>query len=421
MHTSERAVSLPARMGAILVTGAVLLAGCGGSEPPGDAARIDARLVADLDPGDARTVGEAVNAFGFDLFGEVADGNQNTITSPLSAAALLAMALAGAEGDTATEMARVLHLDDRRDVRVGALLRTLADTDEVTLSIADALWADEGRPLEKDYLDFVRRAFGATVEESDLGSPGTADAIDAWADKNTNGLIPTIAGDLGLPNPDAILVLLNAVYFLGEWKTTFDSASTRPRPFTLPSGETVDVPTMHVGGQKFGYSDRDGYRMLRLPYGEDGRYGMEIMLPDDGNTLAGMLASLDAGRWRAAVDSLREQTVHQLALPRFELRWKGDLRGPLGRLGMTTAFTSGKANLRPMAPVGLWLDQVVQKTYLKVDENGTEAAAVTGGVTITSTRTKQRVFRVDRPFAFTISDQRTGTILFLGAVTDPRG
>ena len=420
MGTSRGAATLPVRVGAVLLTGAMLLAGCGAATPPGDAARIDARLVAELAPDDARAVGQAVNAFAFDLFGEVAGGQQNPITAPLSMTVLLAMLLAGADGDTAAEIAKVLHLSDRRDVRVGALLRKLADTDEVTLSVADSLWADQGTPFEPDYLTFLRRTFGATVAQGDLGSPGTAEQIDAWASKNTNGLIDSIAADLGLPDPAAVLVLLNAVYFRGDWTTRFDSGDTRPEPFTRPGAATIDVPMMHLRDAKFGYAQRDGYRMLRLPYGEHGRYGMEIMLPDDGNTLAELVASLDAAGWRAAVDSLTEQAIDELALPRFELRWKGELTDPLRRLGMSAAFTPGRADFRPMSPAPLWLKTVVHKTYVRVDENGTEAAAVSGGVMATSARLDQTVFRADRPFAFTISDQQTGAILFLGAVTDPR-
>src|SRR6201999_1640429 len=141
---------------------------------PGDASRIDAKLVSDLQPGDAQVVAQAVDAFGFDLLREVADGKGNAITSPVSVAVLLAMVLAGADGDTATAMAKVLHLQERRDVRVGAVFRALADTDEVKLSVADALWAGQGTPLEKDYEDFVRRTFGATVEQADLGDAKTA-------------------------------------------------------------------------------------------------------------------------------------------------------------------------------------------------------------------------------------------------------
>jgi len=313
----------------------------------------------------------------------------------------------------------VLHLADRRDPRVGALLATLADTDEVTLSVADALWADSGVPFEDDYLTYVRRTFGATVKQDDLGSAHAAQAIDAWADKNTKGRIKEIAADLGLPNSDAVLVLLNAVYFLGEWTTPFEPGATRPEPFTLPGGERVTVPTMHLMGKSFGYTQRDGYRMLRLPYGEDGRYGMEFLLPDDGTTLSTVLDSLDAQQWRAAVDSLTEQPIDELALPRFELRWKGELNEPLQRLGMPTVF-SGRADLRPMTPLSGSLAMVVHKTYIRVDEHGTEAAAITGAVVESAGRLDPTVFRVDRPFAFTISDQQTGAILFLGSVTDPR-
>jgi serpin B len=412
--------SLPVRAGAVVIAGAMLLAGCGAPAPPGDATRIDAQLVADLAPGDARAVGQAVDAFAFDLFDEVAGEQPNTITAPLSMTVLLAMLLAGADGDTAAEIAEVLHLADRRDVRVGALLRALADTDEVTLSVADSLWADEGAPLEEDYVAFVRRAFGAAVEQGDLASPGTAEKIDAWAGKNTNGLIDNIAKDLGLPNPDALLVLLNAVYFLGEWTTRFDTANTRPEPFKLTGAASADVPMMHLTREKFGYAQRDGYRMLRLPYGEHGRYGMEIMLPDEGNTLAHLTASLDAAEWRTAVDSLTEQTIDELAVPRFELRWKGEMADALGRLGMPTAFTPGKADFRSMSPVASFVKAVVHKTYVRVDEHGTEAAAVSGGVSFTAALATPTVFRVDRPFAFTISDQQTGAILFLGAVADPR-
>jgi len=423
MHQSPVATSLSARVSAFLLSGAVLLSSCGGSPPTpkGDAARIDAELVANLDPNDARVVGQAVNAFGFNLFAKVADGKENTVTSPLSVAVMLAMVLAGANGDTATEMAKVLHLGDRRDVRVGALLRRLAETDQVTLSVADALWADQGRPFEADYLAFVRKTFGATVEEGDLGSPKTADAIDAWADKNTNGLIREIAADLGLPNPDAALVLLNAVYFLGEWTKKFDPALTTPQPFTLAGGSKVSVPTMHMSGQKFRYTEGDGFRMLRLPYGKNGRYGMEVLLPDDGNTLPRMLGSLNADRWRSAVDGLNEQVFDEIALPRFELRWKAELGGPLQQLGMGRAFDPNRADFRAMSPQNPCLGTVVHKTYIRADENGTEAAAVTGGVMVTSAKVQQTLFLVDRPFAFTISDRETGTILFLGAVTDPRG
>lgn len=409
-----------ARLTAGLLAGALLLAACGAADPPGDAGRIDPGLVADLGPDDDTAVAAAMNAFGFDLLGAVAGEGHNTIISPVSVATLLAMVLAGAGGETAEQMTGVLHLDDARDVRAGALLRTLADTNDVTLSVANALWANEGTPFEDDYLAFVQDTFGATLEETDLGAVETARDIDAWVDERTQGRIEEIAADLGLPNPQAVLVLLNAVSFLGEWTTQFDPDQTRDEPFTLADGARVDVPLMQLRDEELAHADRDGYRVLRLPYGEDERYAMEILLPDEPDGLVALLEALDHDEWREAVDELAPAEVQRLALPRFELEWDAVLNEPLVALGMELPF-SAESDFRPMSPSDPWLDVVVHKTYIRVDEEGTEAAAVTGGVMAESAPANPLEFVVDRPFAFTISDARTGGILFLGAVADPRG
>lgn len=410
----------------LLATG-LLLAGCGsagppadGAGPPQDAAHIDPELVANLAPGDAEVVGEAVTTFGFDLLGELADGTGNAVTSPLSVSALLAMVLAGAGGDTAEAIAGTLHLDDPRDVRVGALLDQLAGTDDITLAVANALWPNEGTPMQADYLAFVRETFRATVDAADLGDPATAEQIDAWVREHTGERIEGIADDLGLPDPSLVLVLVNAVYFLGEWTTQFDPDDTVEQPFTLPDGGSAEVPLMHLREVEFEYVARDGYRMLRLPYGGEERYAMDVLLPDQQVTLSDLLAGLDAAEWRAAAGQLAEQTVDELALPRFELEWRAQLNDALMALGMGAAF-GGDADFRPMSAANPWLDTVVHKTYLRVDEQGTEAAAVTGGAMITSVPADPLRFVVDRPFAFAISDTDTGTVLFLGTVADPRG
>ncbi|HUG83402.1 MAG TPA: serpin family protein, partial [Euzebya sp.] len=367
---------------------------------------------------DAAAVGQAVNAFGFDLLTQLTDGSETVVTSPLSIATMLAMVLAGAGGDTAQAMADVLHLEDARDVRVGALLDRLVDTEDVTVSVANGLWANRGTPFQPDYLQFTQRTFDATLEEADLGAQATAEEIDAWVREQTRDLIDGIAADLGLPDPQAVLVLLNAVYFLGQWTTQFDPARTNPEPFTLPDGSEVEVPMMRMSGEPFGYAEGEGYRMLRLPYGESGRYGMEVLLPD--GDLPSLLQHLDAQGWVATVERLQETEVDQVALPRFELEWEAGLTQPLDQLGMGVLF-GPSADLSPMSPAAASLDSVVHKTYIRVDEEGTEAAAVTGGAVVTSVPVDQLLFEVDRPFAFTISDAETGTILFLGTVTDPRG
>ena len=338
------------------------------------------------------------------------------MTSPLSASVLLVMVAAGAGGTTADEMVELLGLEGPRDTRYAALLADLVDASDVTLSIANSLWAAQSYPFEDDYLTFVRGTFGATLDEVDLGSPQTANRIDDWVDERTEGLINAIADDLGLPDPNAVLVLLNAVYFMGTWTTSFDKADTHDAPFRLADGTQVEVPMMHRSDPNIETATGDGFMLARLPYGEDERFGMEVILPDEDVPLDDLLARLDATTWQQIVDRLEPDTPSQLALPRFELEWDQELTDALQNLGMTSAFGGG--DFTPMSPGNPWLGTVVQKTYIRVDEEGTEAAAVTGGVMTTSAGPPP--FLVDRPFAFTISDRQTGTVLFLGTVHDPR-
>ncbi|MEE6282843.1 serpin family protein [Georgenia sunbinii] len=404
---------------AAAVSLALVACGDAGSEPrdgAGDA--LGADLAGSLSAADAAAAADGVNAFGFDLHTGVAQDGENTVTSPLSASVLLAMVTAGADGDTAEEMVELLGLDGPQDTRYAALLADLVDTDDVTLAIANSLWAAEGYPFEDDYVSFVQDTYRATLDEVDLGSQDAADTIDDWVSDGTEGLIDEIAADLGLPDAQAVLVLLNTVYFLGTWTTTFNEDDTRPAPFTLADGDVVDVPTMHRSAAELETSVGDGFQMLRLPYGDDERFGMEVLLPDEDVALDEMLGDLDAGTWQETVDGLQPATVSGVALPRFELEWEADLTEVLHSLGMESAFGGG--DFTPMSPANPSLDAVAQKTYIRVDEEGTEAAAVTGGAMTTSS-TGPPPFQVDRPFAFTVSDRETGVVLFLGSVHDPRG
>lgn len=395
----------------------VACAGVGGQTGDRAGSTRDAALAGSLSAEEAATAAEGVNAFGFDMHTAVAQDGDNTVTSPLSASVLLAMVAAGAGGDNAEEMVQLLRLDGPQDTRNAALLAALVDSDDVTLAIANSLWAAEGYPFENDYTSFVQATYGATLDEVDLGSQAAAEAIDHWVDERTNGLIDEMAADLDLPDPQAVLVLLNAVHFLGTWTTSFDEGDTREAPFTLAGGDEVEVPMMHLRGAQVETSFGDGFQMLRLPYGDEGRFGMEVMLPDEGVALDGLLTHLDADVWRDAVDDLQTTTLSEIALPRFELEWDANLNQVLQSLGMVSAFGGG--DFTPMSPANPFLSTVVQKTYIRVDEKGTEAAAVTGGVMGESAGPPS--FRVDRPFAFTVSDRETGAVLFLGSVHDPRG
>ena len=409
----------PVRIRSTLSAAALLVTACAsGADPTGGAGDQPAtELAGSLSDEDAREAGAAVTAFGFDLHRAVVEPDANTVTSPLSASVLLSMVAAGADGPAGDEMVELLRLDHTRDTRPAALLAALtADGHDVDLSVANSLWADEGVPFEDDYVSFVRDTFGATLDEVDLASQAAADRIDAWVEDRTEGLIEELAEDLGLPNAQAVLVLVNAVHFLGTWTTTFEVDDTRDAPFTLADGDRVEVPTMHRTADDVAVASGEGWRMLRLPYGEDERFGMEVVLPDEDVALDDLLADLDADAWQAAVDDLTEQSGVPVALPRFDLEWDADLSETLADLGMPSAFAGD--SFAPMSPADPFLSTVVQRTAIRVDEEGTEAAAVTGGAMELSAPVP---FEVDRPFAFTVSDRDTGTVLFLGSVHDPRG
>ncbi|MFO7961424.1 MAG: serpin family protein [Nitriliruptoraceae bacterium] len=401
-----------------VVSVALLAAACGGDSSRQNAVgdEIAVELAGSLSPEEAAAAAEGVNEFGFDLHRAVAEPGENTVTSPLSASVLLAMVAAGAGGSTAEEMVEVLGLEDARDTRYAALLADLTGESDVTLSIANSLWAAQGYPFEDDYVAFVQETFGATLDEVDLGAQDSADRIDDWVADRTGGLIDQIAADLGLPDPQAVLVLLNAVYFLGTWTTTFDEDQTRDAPFRLADGSQIEVPTMHRTDPELQTATGDGFALVRLPYGDDERFGMEVLLPDEGLPLDELLVDLDLDTWQDTVSRLAPSTLSELALPRFELEWDAELNDALQELGIESAFGSG--DFTPMSPANPWLDTVVQKTYLRVDEEGTEAAAVTGGVMDESAGPPPLL--VDRPFAFTVSDRQTETIMFLGTVHDPR-
>ncbi|MDQ3956469.1 MAG: serpin family protein, partial [Actinomycetota bacterium] len=218
--------------------------------------------------------------------------------------------------------------------------------------------------------------------------------------------------ELDLPDPEGVLVLLNAVYFKGAWTEPFDPDLTVDGKFTRSDGSTVSVPMMSRDDEIL-YGRGDGFQMVRLPYGDDERFAMEIFLPD------GRLDEFrfDAARWADAVAAVRKQQI-LLSLPRFELEYAtqdGALDEALNALGMGLVY-SPDSDFRRLSPSDPWLSTIAHKTYIRVDEEGTEAAAVTGGVMWESAPPE---FRVDRPFLFTISDTETGAIVFLGTVTDP--
>ncbi len=370
-----------------------------------------------------RTVIARSTIFGFDLLKAVDGAREpdrpNTILSPLSASMALGMALEGAEGETFSEMRDVLGFQGlgREEIRdsYGGLLDLLLNLDpQVEVGIANSAWSREGFPFNSEYFDALTSSFKAVVQELDFSDPGTKDIINQWVEDQTNGRIDSIIDAIG---PLDILFLINAVYFKGDWTTQFKKSDTQPAPFRRDDGTTVTVPMMSGEIEDVGLASVGGGRIVgELPYGGKA-FGMVIVLPGPGETVDDLLPALNDGTWYAWMDALHESKA-MVRMPKFELEWDGLLNTALKDMGMLKAFNAMEADFSRMTPApDAHISAVRQKTYMRVDEEGTEAAAATS-VTVGATSAPPGL-TVDRPYLLAIRERLSETVLFVGVVRDP--
>ena len=368
---------------------------------------------------------EANTQFALDLYHALPEGSGNLFFSPYSISTALAMAYAGARGETERQMADALCFTLPQDDLHGAFAALAADLaqrvegDEgIELAIANALWGQDGHPFLAEFLDQLETSYGAPLRSTDFaGAPAGACAdINAWVREMTAGRIAELLGP-GSIAPDTRLVLTNAIYFLGAWKSQFNEEMTWERTFHLLDGSEISVPTMYAEDQ-FGYTEGAGFQACELRYSGD-ELSMVILLPDEG-TFEAFEADLDAVKLSGILGRMGLWKVH-LSMPRFELSSEFSLSSTLAQLGMADAF-SGSADFSGMdGGRDLFIDDVVHKAFVSVTEEGTEAAAATAVVMRSSIRrVPYFTMRINRPFLFLIRDRETGTILFMGRVTDPR-
>ncbi|MEX2599127.1 MAG: serpin family protein [Dehalococcoidia bacterium] len=374
-----------------------------------------------------RDVASAYDQFAFRLLQELTaeTSGENVFISPTSIAVALSMVYNGAEGETKEAIAEALAV---RGITTNALnesnaawLAQLASDDpKVELALANSIWMREGVPVLEDFLERNRAYYGAQVESLDFSQDAAADTINAWVSQQTNDLISQIVES---PiDPRTVMFLMNALYFKGVWMEQFDEGMTRERPFNLLNGSTRDVPMMHRTGEML-YYDADGFEAVSLPYG-DGRFTMDILLPEQGEGVSTLARGLDAESWKDLTSRFGEAEV-ALALPRFTLEYEDELEDALTALGMGIAFSPDQADLSRMLDMqgtgqNGYISSVRHKTFLEVNEEGSEAAAVTSvEVGVTSVGPMPVEFTVDRPFMLAIRDTETETILFIGAVVDP--
>jgi serine protease inhibitor len=377
-------------------------------------------------------VAAADNAFGFHLLNAVQKTipSGNVVLSPVGAALNLSMALNGADGPTRQEMLDALSLSgsevgaiNTANAQLIKIIRTPAKS--ITLSVADSLWVDSRRAtLRPDYVKQTQAWYDAEMADLDFSDPSAAPRINSWASKETHGMIPKVIDRI---DPADLALLLNALYFKGQWEHKFDKARTQQRDFTLAGGSVKQVPRMAQSGH-FDYFETPEMQAIRLSFG-DGDLVMKLLLPAKSSSLGALEAELSPEHWKAwqAQYAPRSGTIE---LPRFELKSNYRLNEPLQTLGMRRAFYpdsgqfTGMFSSAPGQPRAgrFFISSVLQSTYWKVDEEGSEAAAVTTtGIRATAVVRQEQPFQmiVDRPFFCAIEDRRSGALLFVGAIYDP--
>lgn len=365
------------------------------------------------------------HAFATDLFRELAaDTQDNLFLSPTSVRVALAMTWAGADGTTREAMARTLHFpaDDEQSVHAayGAWMADWTSDAErpYDLQVANRLWAQQGFALQAPFQAITAQDYGAEVARLDLqGAPEKSrTVINDWVAERTHDRIPDLLPP-GLLGPDSVLVLTNAVYFLGTWQAAFDERMTKHRPFTRFDGSEVDAPTMYAS-YRYDYAELEGSQVVRLPYKGD-RLSMWVVVPRS----AEAAPDLDAAWLARARGKLATEEV-RLWLPKFEIDASFQLGPALDALGMGVAFTDAADFRRLSTDAPLAISDVVHKAFVKVDEVGTEAAAATAVLIVATSMPSKpppppKEVRADHPFLFLIWDDQADAVLFMGRVADP--
>lgn len=342
----------------------------------------------------------------FQRVNETVDYDNNVVVSPYSAGVALSMLAEGAEGQTRAEFDDALN---------GCLFGSedLGANDSIQVKSANSVWVSDNFSIRNRYVDLLEKDFDAFITTQNFADPATVKAINNWCYENTEGKIGNIIDRLG---PNAVMVLMNALYFNAPWEYAFDPAQTRDEIFHgIVEDREVSMMTRKA---RYMYAEYQGCQMVRLPYSGD-RYAMYIVLPPENLDVNSVVPYISESAYKAAMNMLSAQQVI-VKMPKFKLEAAFVLNEALQKMGIESAFTAG-ADFSGIAAMGpLCLDSVKQKCYIDVSEKGTEAAAVTiAQVRLTSVSpTVVKTINVDRPFLFFIADSETDNILFAGKIVD---
>lgn len=363
------------------------------------------------------------NHFGISLFTEVAGEEQkNMMLSPLSANIALNMAMNGAAGNTFTQMRDMLGYNNLTQEEINELYQTLVEQlleadNKVTLNLANAMFYRNGFPVKPSYKEAMQTDYQADIEGLDFSDiVNTLKRINGWASDHTNGKIDKVLNEI---SGDAVMFLLNAVYFKGDWTQQFEKDATKDLPFTLSNGESIDVPTMS-GKIPLRRYNGNGFSAYELSYGRD-NFAMDLILPDQ--SLPGMLPVFTGETYEeitSGLDQQEDKMEYNVLLPKFKFKYEKKLNESLTNLGMQDAFSPNAADFSNLSDVATFISFVKQNTFVDVNEEGTEAAAVTTiGFEVTSAGGGTPTVHFDKPFIFVVRERTTNTLLFIGTVYNP--
>ncbi|HEX7400865.1 MAG TPA: serpin family protein [candidate division Zixibacteria bacterium] len=364
------------------------------------------------------------NKFGFKLFQEVVkeEKDKNVFISPLSVSMALGMTYNGANGNTQEAMKNTLELNGLTLQEVNEsyqhLIKLFSELDpNVLFQIANSIWYRQGWTFEEEFIQLNKTYFNALVSGLNFDDPHSADVINAWVNENTKGKITEII----IPpiDPSMVMFLINAIYFKGTWTYQFDKSATREWPFLLPDNSTKPCQMMGLESE-FPYYENDDFQAVNLPYGK-GDYSMIVFLPKWGENVDSLIAKLSQENFDLWLSEFHSDSG-KVCLPKFTLEYGLKLNDALKALGMSVAFDPGQADFsRMFQGKGLFISDVKHKTFVEVNEEGTEAAAVTSVGIAMSALPPPLPFEIvmDRPFVFLIRENLSGAILFMGKIVEP--
>lgn len=405
------------KINSIILSVFVLVCGCSCTKSPNEPANV--RELTAIE----KTIVNSDNRFGIKLFQEIVKTQKDTniFISPLSVSMALGMTLNGANGTTREAMINTLELAGLSDQQINenyqSLIELLVGLDpKVKFQIANSIWYRNDHVFEELFFNQCKKYFDAEVAGLDFSDPASKDIINAWVDENTNGKIKKIVERI---NPNNVMFLINAIYFKGIWTFQFDEKGTFDDQFYLPDNSSLPCKMM-AQKEEYPYFANDQFQAVDLPYGDE-QYSMVIILPNQNVKIDDVILAMDQSTWDEWLSQFEKQKGN-IFLPRFKLEYKIKLNDILKALGMRIAFSVDEADFTRMyQPGGLYIDEVNHKTFVEVNEEGTEAAAVTS--VVISERSggglEGFVMYMNRPFIFAIREHHSGTILFIGKIIDP--